>query len=203
MSAMEGPPNHPKTFGEELRRLRESAGLSVDDIIGGNQDLDPDSQQSRGGGFSVPPAEGLQSELSSPSTQQCVGADPHRLAESFEAAWERFLLASGTHIHGFMSEETPFIRQLSLEFLVAGWTGGGDPWSSRRSSSSGVQRRGSSSGAESGTVSADRSRNARRVSPTAPPSRRRRRSPRYEERTNRSEDRIEDRGVHREGPAGQ
>ncbi len=29
---MEGPPNHPKTFGEELRRLRESAGLSLEDI---------------------------------------------------------------------------------------------------------------------------------------------------------------------------
>ena len=32
MTAMEGVPNHPKAFGEELQRLRQSAGLSLEDI---------------------------------------------------------------------------------------------------------------------------------------------------------------------------
>ena len=29
---MEGVPNHPKAFGEELQRLRESTGLSLEEI---------------------------------------------------------------------------------------------------------------------------------------------------------------------------
>ncbi len=86
MSAMEGPPNHPKTFGEELRRLRESAGLSLDDIAEETKISKRILNNLEAGDFrSLPQLVFSRNFVSQYAT--FVGADPYRVAESFEAAW--------------------------------------------------------------------------------------------------------------------
>ena len=113
---MEGPPNHPKTFGEELRRLRESAGLSLDDIAEETKISKRILNNLEAGDFRFLPQMVFSRNF---VTQYAtiVGADPYRLAESFEAAWERFLLASGAHPR-FMSDEPPFIRSFRWSFWL-------------------------------------------------------------------------------------
>ena len=113
---MEGPPNHPKTFGEELRRLRESAGLSLDDIAGETKISKRILNNLEAGEFRFLP-EMVFSRNFVTQYATLVGADPYRLAESFEAAWERFLLASGVHPR-FMSDETPFSRSFRWSFWL-------------------------------------------------------------------------------------
>lgn len=113
---MEGPPNHPKTFGEELRRLRESAGLSLDDIAEETKISKRILNNLEAGDFrSLPQMVFSRNFVSQYAT--FVGADPYRVAESFEAAWERFLLASGAHPR-FMSDEPPFIRSFRWSFWL-------------------------------------------------------------------------------------
>jgi hypothetical protein len=46
-----------------------------------------------------------------------VGADPQQLADAFEAAWERFLLASGAHLQ-IDVEEAPFIQAIRWRFWL-------------------------------------------------------------------------------------
>lgn len=116
MTAMEGPPTHPKTFGEELRRLRESAGLSVDDIAAETKISMRILNNLEAGEFRFLPQKVFCRNF---VTQYAivVGADPHSLAESFEAAWERFVLASGAHPR-FLSDETPFVRSFRWSFWL-------------------------------------------------------------------------------------
>jgi cytoskeleton protein RodZ len=116
MTAMEGPPTHPKTFGEELRRLRESAGLSVDDIAAETKISNRILNNLEAGEFRFLPQKVFSRNFVT-QYATCVGADPHRLAESFEAAWERFILASGAHPR-FLSEETPFVRSIRWGFWL-------------------------------------------------------------------------------------
>jgi cytoskeletal protein RodZ len=116
MTAMEGPPTHPKTFGEELRRLRESAGLSVDDIAGETKISKRILNNLEAGEFQfLPQKVFIRNFVAQYAT--CVGADPYRLAESFEAAWERFILASGAHPR-FLSDETPLVRSFRWSFWL-------------------------------------------------------------------------------------
>jgi cytoskeletal protein RodZ len=116
MSAMEGPPTHPKTFGEELRRLRESAGLSVDDIAGETKISKRILNNLEAGEFQFLPQKVFSRNFVT-QYATCVGADPYRLAESFEAAWERFILASGAHPR-FLSDETPLVRSFRWSFWL-------------------------------------------------------------------------------------
>jgi hypothetical protein len=116
MTAMEGPPTHPKNFGEELRRLRESAGLSVHDISVETKISERILTDLEAGDFRSLPQKVFSRNF---VTQYAavVGGDPYHLAESFDASWERFLLASGAHSR-FTSEETPFIRTFRWRFWL-------------------------------------------------------------------------------------
>ena len=116
MTAMEGPPTHPKNFGEELRRLRESAGLSLDDISVETKISKRILSDLEEGDFRYLPQKVFSRNF---VTQYAavVGADPYRLAESFDAAWERFLLASGAHSR-FTSEETPVTQSFRWRFWL-------------------------------------------------------------------------------------
>jgi len=116
MTAMEGPPTHPKNFGEELYRLRESAGLSLNDIAAETKISKLILTNLEAGEFRFLPQKVFCRNF---VTQYAavVGADPYRLAELFDASWERFLLASGAHSR-FTSEETPFIRSFRWRFWL-------------------------------------------------------------------------------------
>ncbi len=111
---MEGPPTHPKTFGEELRRLRESAGLSLDDIAGETKISKRILSSLETGDFRSLPQIVFSRNFVS-QYANVVGADPYGLVGSFEAAWDRFLLASGAHPR-FERDETPFIRTFRWRF---------------------------------------------------------------------------------------
>ena len=116
MTAMEGPPTHPKSFGEELRRLRESAGLSLDDISVETKILKRILTDLEAGDFRFLPQKVFSRNF---VTQYAtvVGADPYRLADLFDASWERFLLASGAHSR-FTSEEPPLIHTFRWRFWL-------------------------------------------------------------------------------------
>ena len=116
MTAMEGPPDHPKNFGEELRRLRESAGLSLDDIAMETKISKQILTNLETGGFRFLPQKVFSRNFVT-QFATVVGADPYRLAESFDATWERFLLASGAHPR-FTNEETPFTRSFRWRFWL-------------------------------------------------------------------------------------
>ena len=116
MTAMEGPPTHPKTFGEELRRLRESAGLSLDDIAGETKISNRILSNLETGDFRSLPQKVFSRNFVA-QYANVVGADPYCLVESFEAAWDRFLLASGSHPR-LVSDETPFIRTFRWRFWL-------------------------------------------------------------------------------------
>lgn len=115
-AAQEGAPNHPKAFGEELQRLRQSAGLSIDDIAAETKISRSILQSVEDGDFRFLPQKVfsrnfvIQYALS-------VGADPDRLAEAFDAAWDRFLLASGTHLK-VETDEAPFVGAIRWRFWV-------------------------------------------------------------------------------------
>jgi len=113
---MEGPPTHPKTFGEELRRLRESAGLSVDDIAAETKISHRILTNLEAGEFRFLPQKVFSRNFVA-QYATVVGADPHAVTELFEAAWERFLLASGTHL-GLTIDETPFVHVFRWRFWI-------------------------------------------------------------------------------------
>ncbi len=113
---MEGPPNHPKTFGEELRHLRESAGLSLDNIAAETKISKRILHGLEEGEFRFLP-ERIFCRNFVIQYADVVGAESDRLVASFEDAWERFLLASGSHPS--LSElEAPPKRRIRWRFWV-------------------------------------------------------------------------------------
>jgi transcriptional regulator with XRE-family HTH domain len=113
---MEGVPNHPKAFGEELQRLRESAGLSLDDIADETKISRRILQCLESGEFRYLP----QKVFSRNFVIQyavVVGVEPDELAMSFEAAWERFLLASGAHLR-VEADDAPFVQAIRWRFWL-------------------------------------------------------------------------------------
>jgi transcriptional regulator with XRE-family HTH domain len=114
---MEGPPNHPKTFGEELQRLRESAGLSLEDIAKETKISRQILSCLESGDFRFLPQKVFSRNFVN-QYANVVGADPHRVGEAFEAAWDRFLLASGAHPRLLLIEEAPFIRSFRWRFWI-------------------------------------------------------------------------------------
>lgn len=113
---MEGPPNHPKTFGEELQRLRQSAGLSLEDIAKETKISRQILNCLETGDFRFLPQKVFSRNFVN-QYATVVGADPDRVGEAFEAAWDRFLLASGAHPR-LRIEEAPFIRSFRWRFWV-------------------------------------------------------------------------------------
>jgi transcriptional regulator with XRE-family HTH domain len=113
---MEGAPNHPKAFGEELQRLRESTGLSLEDIAEETKISRQILRSLESGDFRFLPQKVFSRNF---VTQYAavVGADPQQLADAFEAAWERFLLASGAHLQ-IDVEEAPFIQAIRWRFWL-------------------------------------------------------------------------------------
>ncbi|MFV2071270.1 MAG: helix-turn-helix domain-containing protein [Thermoanaerobaculales bacterium] len=106
MSATEGPPNHPRTFGEELSRLRESAGLSVQDIAAETKISTRILNALERGDYRFLP-EKIFCRNFVIQYAVIVGADSGRLVNDFENAWERFLLASGSHPRLVVEEAAP------------------------------------------------------------------------------------------------
>ncbi len=113
---MEGVPNHPRAFGEELQRLRESTGLSLEDIAEETKISRQILRSLESGEFRFLPQKVFSRNF---VTQYAtvVGADPQQLAEAFEAAWERFLLASGAHLRVEI-DEAPFIEAIRWRFWL-------------------------------------------------------------------------------------
>ena len=113
---MEGAPNHPKAFGEELQRLRESTGLSLEDIAEETKISRQILRSLESGDFRFLPQKVFSRNFVS-QYATVVGADPYQLTESFEAAWYRFLLASGAHPQA-SAEETPFVSSVRWRFWL-------------------------------------------------------------------------------------
>jgi cytoskeletal protein RodZ len=113
---MEGVPNHPKAFGEELQRLRESTGLSLEDIAEETKISRQILRSLESGDFRFLPQKVFSRNF---VTQYAavVGADPEQLADAFEAAWERFLLASGAHLQ-IEVDEAPFVEAIRWRFWL-------------------------------------------------------------------------------------
>jgi len=96
--------------------LRESAGLSLDDILVETKISKRILTDLEAGDFRFLPQKVFSRNF---VTQYAtvVGADPYRLAEIFDASWERFLLASGERPR-FTSEEGPFISSFRWRFWL-------------------------------------------------------------------------------------
>lgn len=111
---MEGTPKHPKTFGEELVRLRIEAGLTLEDISSETKISKQILSSLESGDFRFLPQKVFCRNF---VTQYAgvVGADPRSLTEAFEAAWDRFLLASGSH-PSLVIEETDLVRTIRWGF---------------------------------------------------------------------------------------
>lgn len=111
---MEGPPNHPKTFGEEMQRLRESAGLSIDDIAAETKISRQILRNLENGDFQFLPQKIFCRNFVA-QYASTVGANPSHLVDAFEAAWERFQLASGSYPR-LAVDETPLVRTIRWRF---------------------------------------------------------------------------------------
>jgi hypothetical protein len=113
---MEGAPNHPKTFGEELRRLRESAGLSLEDIATETKISKQILQSLENGEFRFLPQKVFSRNFVS-QYAVVVGADPAVLTVAFDGAWDRFLLASGIHLR-ISDDDVPFVPTVRWRFWL-------------------------------------------------------------------------------------
>jgi transcriptional regulator with XRE-family HTH domain len=113
---MEGVPNHPKAFGEELQRLRESTGLSLEDIAEETKISRQILRSLESGDFRFLPQKVFSRNFVT-QYASVVGADPEQLADGFEAAWEWFLLASGGHLQ-IDVDEAPYIQGIRWGFWL-------------------------------------------------------------------------------------
>jgi cytoskeletal protein RodZ len=111
---MEGPPNHPKTFGEEMQHLRESAGLSVDYIAAETKISRQILRNLENGDFQFLPQKIFCRNFVA-QYASIVGANPSNLVDAFEAAWERFQLASGSYPSPVV-DEVPLVRAIRWRF---------------------------------------------------------------------------------------
>lgn len=105
MTSRNAPPIRPTEFGEELRRLREASGLSLQDISAETKVSTRVLGALEDGNFQYLP----EKVFSRSFVRQCartIGYDEQRLVEAFDEAWERFQMESGTH-PDLMIEEAP------------------------------------------------------------------------------------------------
>ncbi len=106
MSTGDPPQNSPQAFGEELRRLRESAGFSLEDVMSETKVSRRILEALERGSFQFLP-ERVFSRNFVQQYATTIGADARRLAELFDSAWERFLLTSGSHPVLLVDEAPP------------------------------------------------------------------------------------------------
>lgn len=96
MSALNSQPTNPETFGHEMRRLRESAGLTLQDIAAETKISTRILTALEEGKFQYLP-EVVFTRNFVGQYARTIGFDPERLTSWFDEAWERFKLASGAH----------------------------------------------------------------------------------------------------------
>ena len=111
---MEGTPKHPKTFGEELQRLRDEAGLSLEAISAETKISKRILVNLENGEFRYLPQKVFCRNFVA-QYADLVGANPNDISDAFEAAWERFLLASGSY-PSIEIEERPLVRTVRWRF---------------------------------------------------------------------------------------
>lgn len=111
---MEGTPKHPRSFGEELQRLRGEAGLTLEDISSETKISKRVLSSLESGDFRFLPQKIFCRNFVI-QYAEVVGAEPGPLADAFEAAWNRFLLASGSH-PSLVIEETDLARTIRWRF---------------------------------------------------------------------------------------
>jgi len=99
----ESPPTRPETFGAELRGLRENAGISLDQIIAETKISRRVLEALESGRFQLLP-EPVFSRNFVAQYARLVGADRAALLDLFDAAWERFLVESGSHPSALVPE---------------------------------------------------------------------------------------------------
>jgi cytoskeletal protein RodZ len=96
MTVSEGSPTRPRAFGEELRRLRETSGLTIDDIVTETKVSRRIFEALEAGSFQFLPERVFARNFVRQYLRMVGGGETEMLA-AFDAAWERFRLASGSH----------------------------------------------------------------------------------------------------------
>jgi len=96
MATESGFPTSPQEFGRELRRMRESAGLSIEDIASETKISSRILTALEEGKFQYLPEKVFSTNFVR-QVGHLIGMDEDRLAGAFAEAWERFELASGSH----------------------------------------------------------------------------------------------------------
>jgi cytoskeletal protein RodZ len=111
---MEGTPKHPKTFGEEMQRLRAEAGLTLEDIAAETKISKQILTSLENGDFRFLPQKVFCRNFVT-QYADVVGVDPRPIVDAFEAAWDRFLLASGSH-PSLVLDDPPLVRRFRWRF---------------------------------------------------------------------------------------
>ena len=93
---MNGSPSQAKSLGEELKRLREAAGVSLDEIIAETKVSRRILEGIESGKYQFLPEKVFCRNFVR-QYATFIGAEQEPLVESFDVAWDRFLLASGAH----------------------------------------------------------------------------------------------------------
>jgi cytoskeleton protein RodZ len=106
MTSTSAPSTRPKEFGEELSRLRQASGLSLQDISSETKVSIRVLESLEAGKFQFLP----EKVFSRNFVRQCartIGCDEQRMVDSFDEAWERFQRDSGTHPDLIVEEAPP------------------------------------------------------------------------------------------------
>ena len=89
-------PCSPETFGEQLKRVREGAGLGIEDIVAETKVSRATFEALEKGSFSRLP-ERVFCRSFVAQYARTVGVDEAPLLEAFDQAWEEHCAASGSH----------------------------------------------------------------------------------------------------------
>lgn len=114
MTDQHTPPSHPRAFGEQLQRVRASAGLTLEDITAETKISHRVLQALESGKFQFLP-DRVFSRNFVRQYAQTVGCDERPILDSFDAAWERFQLTSGSHA-SLIVEEPPPVTPIRWHF---------------------------------------------------------------------------------------
>jgi len=109
-SLLEEISTHPKVFGEQLRKLREAAGLSLEEVTSETKISRRLLESLEAGRFHFLP-EKVFSRNFVRQYVRMVGGDEDALVRAFNSVWDRFEIASGTHPYTLEAETPqPIIR---------------------------------------------------------------------------------------------
>jgi cytoskeletal protein RodZ len=95
-SVQELSPTHPKAFGEELQRLRDGAGLTLDEIMLETKISRRILEALEAGKFHFLPEQVFCRNFVRQYARM-INVDEESLVDAFDAAWQQFQLASGSH----------------------------------------------------------------------------------------------------------